>query len=95
MRPCSMRYKHLHDLRQFLAHVLCYLATPHVTLQVLWTRLPLLNDSPRGVHAQSFNVGVAGDRLVLPTTCLEQWFAKFDAKFKRDPDFLLSNLGDG
>ena len=45
--------------------------------------------------AQSFNVGVAGDRLVLPTTCLEQWFAKFDAKFKRDPDFLLSNLGDG
>ncbi len=45
--------------------------------------------------AQSFNVGVAGDRLVLPTTCLEQWLTKFDAKFKRDPDFLLSNLGDG
>lgn len=44
---------------------------------------------------QSFNVGVAGDRLVLPTDCLERWFKKFDAKYKRDPDFLLSNLGDG
>ncbi|KAK9842081.1 hypothetical protein WJX81_007612 [Elliptochloris bilobata] len=44
---------------------------------------------------ESFNVGVAGDRLVLPTNVLEQWFVKFDQKFKRDPDFLLSNLGDG
>lgn len=78
-----------------MACVLCHLANPQHSLHVLRTRLPLLNERPQGVHAQSFNVGVAGDRLVLPTNCLEQWFAKFDAKFKRDPDFLLSNLGDG
>lgn len=68
-------------------NVKCYL--PHYAL------CPRLQQQCAVLSAQSFNVGVAGDRLVLPTTCLEQWFAKFDAKFKRDPDFLLSNLGDG
>ena len=26
---------------------------------------------------------------MLPTNCLEAWFNKFDAKFRRDPDFLM------
>ena len=38
---------------------------------------------------ESFNVGRTGDQLVLPTNCLEAWLDKFDAKFRRDPDFLL------
>ena len=32
---------------------------------------------------ESFNKGVAGEMLVLPTNCLELWFQKFDAKFRR------------
>lgn len=32
---------------------------------------------------ESFNKGVAGDTLILPTNCLELWFHKFDAKFRR------------
>ena len=32
---------------------------------------------------ESFNKGVSGDTLILPTNCLELWFQKFDAKFKR------------
>ena len=38
---------------------------------------------------ESFNVGRTGDHLVLPTNCLEAWLDKFDAKFRRDPDFLM------
>lgn len=40
-------------------------------------------------YMESFNKGVAGDMLVLPTNCLEQWFKKFDDKFRRNPDFLM------
>ena len=32
---------------------------------------------------ESFNKGVSGDTLILPTNCLELWFQKFDAKFRR------------
>ena len=32
---------------------------------------------------ESFNKGVQGDMLVLPTNCLELWFNKFDSKFRR------------
>ncbi len=32
---------------------------------------------------ESFNKGVQGDMLVLPTNCLELWFQKFDSKFRR------------
>ncbi len=45
------------------------------------------------IYRTSYNIGEAGDRLVVPTNCLEAWFVKFDNKFKRDPDFLL-HAGD-
>lgn len=32
---------------------------------------------------ESFNKGVQGDTLILPTNCLELWFQKFDNKFRR------------
>ena len=32
---------------------------------------------------ESFNKGVQGDTLILPTNCLELWFQKFDSKFRR------------
>jgi ribulose-phosphate 3-epimerase len=32
---------------------------------------------------ESFSKGVSGDTLILPTDCLERWFAKFDDKFRR------------
>ena len=32
---------------------------------------------------ESFNKGVQGDMLILPTNCLELWFQKFDNKFRR------------
>jgi protein Hikeshi len=37
---------------------------------------------------ESFNVGQAGDKLIVPTNCLELWFTKFQDRFRRDPDFL-------
>lgn len=33
-------------------------------------------------------VGVSGDNLVVPANCLDKWFSKFQAKFRRDPEFL-------
>ncbi len=30
-----------------------------------------------------------GDALLVPTNVLELWLRKFEAKFARDPDFLL------
>ena len=39
---------------------------------------------------ESFNKGVQGDMLVLPTNCLELWFNKFDSKFRRQVDTALS-----
>ena len=38
---------------------------------------------------ESFNVGQAGNQLVVPTNILDRWMQKFDAKFRRDPDFLM------
>lgn len=38
---------------------------------------------------ESFQVGQASDKLVLPTNCLDAWFTKFDSKYRKDPDFLL------
>ena len=32
---------------------------------------------------ESFNKGIQGDTLILPTNCLELWFQKFDNKFRR------------
>lgn len=40
-------------------------------------------------YMESFNAGSSGDTLVLPSNVLEQWFSKFEHKFKRDPDFLI------
>ena len=39
---------------------------------------------------ESFNAGTpAGrDQLVVPANFLDRWFAKFQARFRRDPDFL-------
>jgi len=33
-------------------------------------------------------VGRRGDNLVVPANCLDKWFAKFQSKFRRDPDYL-------
>ena len=38
---------------------------------------------------ESFNVSAAGNQLVLPSDVLDRWMAKFDHKFRRDPDFLM------
>lgn len=38
---------------------------------------------------ESFNVGQAGNQLVVPTDVLDKWFLKFDHKFRKDPDFLM------
>lgn len=40
-------------------------------------------------YMESFNAGSSGDTLVLPSNVLEQWFSKFEHKFRRDPDFLI------
>ncbi|CAL5219406.1 g1234 [Coccomyxa viridis] len=40
---------------------------------------------------ESFNKGVQGDTLILPTNCLELWFQKFDSKFRRNPEFLMTS----
>lgn len=41
-------------------------------------------------YMESFNAGTAsGDQLILPSNVLERWFARFEDKFKRDPDFLV------
>lgn len=34
------------------------------------------------------SVGRRADQLVVPTNCLDRWFSKFQAKFRRDPEFL-------
>ena len=39
---------------------------------------------------ESFNKGVQGDMLVLPTNCLELWFHKFDSKFRRQVNTAVS-----
>jgi ribulose-phosphate 3-epimerase len=43
---------------------------------------------------ESFNKGTAGDMLVLPTNCLELWYQKFEAKFRRNPEFLMLQGGE-
>ncbi|CAL8460555.1 g84 [Coccomyxa elongata] len=42
-------------------------------------------------YMESFNKGTSGDMLVLPISCLEQWFQKFDEKFRRNPEFLMTS----
>jgi protein Hikeshi len=32
--------------------------------------------------------GRSGDQITVPTNVLDLWFTKFQAKFRRDPDFL-------
>ena len=41
---------------------------------------------------ESFNKGVQGDMLILPTSCLELWFQKFDSKFRRQVNRAFSTL---
>jgi protein Hikeshi len=38
-------------------------------------------------YIESFG-GRAGDQIMVPTNVLDQWFTKFQEKFRRDPDFL-------
>ena len=38
-------------------------------------------------YMESFG-GVAGDKITVPTNILDQWFRRFQEKFRRDPDFL-------
>ena len=38
-------------------------------------------------YLESFG-GTQGDRIVVPTNVLDQWFRRFQEKFRRDPDFL-------
>eukprot|EP01025_Chloroclados_australasicus_P012366 TRINITY_DN15687_c0_g3_i1.p1 TRINITY_DN15687_c0_g3~~TRINITY_DN15687_c0_g3_i1.p1 ORF type:complete len:190 (+),score=22.97 TRINITY_DN15687_c0_g3_i1:86-655(+) len=37
---------------------------------------------------ESFARGYQGDAMIVPTNILDQWFIKFEQKFRRDPDFL-------
>ena len=30
-----------------------------------------------------------GDALVVPTSVLDKWMERFEAKFRRDPNFML------
>jgi len=38
---------------------------------------------------ESFPASPRGDALLVPTNVLELWLRKFEARFARDPDFLL------
>ena len=32
-----------------------------------------------------------GESLVLPMNILEKWMARFESKFRRDPNFMMKN----
>lgn len=74
--------------------LLCLMAAAEV-LQREGTKLASRQEFAKRVamdlfrYMESFNKGVSGDMLVLPTNCLERWFMKFDDKFRRNPDFLM------
>ena len=41
---------------------------------------------------ESFNTAEHGNEyLVLPTNCLEKWLARFENKYRRDPDFFMKS----
>ena len=40
-------------------------------------------------YMESFSTAGSSAQLILPMNALEQWFNKFNDKFKRDPDFLM------
>ncbi len=42
-------------------------------------------------HGVTPAMAAGTDHLVVPANFLDKWFQKFQAKFRRDPDFLTRN----
>ena len=42
-------------------------------------------------YMESFGGPYGNDKIVVPMNSLDEWFRKFQTKFRRDPDFLTRN----
>uniref|UniRef100_A0A7S2R3M5 Hikeshi-like domain-containing protein n=1 Tax=Rhizochromulina marina TaxID=1034831 RepID=A0A7S2R3M5_9STRA len=53
----------------------------------LWNYLASFSQSVPG------SVQTSGEMMLVPTTILDRWMERFDAKYQRDPNFMLKSSG--